>query len=157
MARRQQFIECPPEAVWSVLSDGRNYAEWVVGTRDIEHADADWPAVGTLLHFRAGIGPLTVDDRCVVRICEPGTRLELEAKAEPFGAARIAFTLVPWGANTLVFLDEHPLTGPGSRLQGPPSELLLHLRNRRLLGNLARVAVREHQQTAGAAPNHRPG
>ena len=49
-----------------------------------------------------------------------------------------------------MILDEHPLLGPGARLQGPPSELLLHLRNRRMLGNLARTAVEQHDQ--GAAP-----
>ncbi|MFJ1707379.1 SRPBCC family protein [Kitasatospora sp. NPDC088346] len=154
MARRQQFVECPPHAVWDVLADGHRYAEWVVGTQDIDHADPDWPNVGAALHYRAGLGPLTVNDSCTVRICEPGTRLELEAKADPFGAARIAFTLLPWGDNTLVLLDEHPLTGPGARLQGPPSELLLHLRNRRLLGNLARMAVREHRHAAPGTDRH---
>ncbi|WP_043476545.1 SRPBCC family protein [Kitasatospora sp. MBT66] len=149
MARRQQFIECPPREVWDVLASGDSYAEWVVGTRDIEHVDPAWPAVGAALRYRAGLGPLALRDSCVVRICEPGTRLELEARADPFGAARIAFVLVPWGDNTLVLLDEHPLVGPGARLQGPPSELVLHLRNRRLLGNLARVAVREHRRAVG--------
>ncbi|MED7952074.1 SRPBCC family protein [Streptomyces sp. BE20] len=156
MARRQQFIACPPEAVWGVLADGHSYAEWVVGTQDIEHVDPGWPAVGAALRYRAGLGPLTIDDSCTVRICEPGTRLELEAKAAPFGTARIAFTLIPWGANTLVLLDEHPLTGPGSRFEGPPSEFVLHLRNRRLLGNLARVAVEEHRQATGTGAG-RPG
>ncbi|MFJ6138801.1 SRPBCC family protein [Kitasatospora sp. NPDC092286] len=156
MARRQQFIECPPQQVWAVLADGHSYAQWVVGTQHIGHVDPCWPAVGAVLRYQAGLGPFNIHDMTVVRICEPGTRLELEAKAHPFGAARIALTLIPWGDNTLVLLDEHPLTGAGARLQGPASELLLHLRNRRLLGNLARVAVGEqHQDTAsGSAPHH---
>ncbi|MEY9930515.1 hypothetical protein ABH926_005162 [Catenulispora sp. GP43] len=75
----------------------------------------------------------------------PTRRLELEAMAKPFGTARIAFTLIPWSDNTLVILDEHPLLGPGARLQGPLSECFLHVRNRRLLTNLARVTVTNHE------------
>ncbi|MFF1875072.1 SRPBCC family protein [Streptomyces sp. CB03911] len=157
MARRQQFIECPPEQVWAVLADGHSYAEWVVATRDIEHVDPAWPAVGAELRYAVGLGPLTFRDSCTVRICEPRARLELEAEASPFGAARIAFTLIPWGDNTLVLLDEHPLTGPGARLQGPPSELVLNLRNRRLLRNLAQVAVGQYRQrTVPPEQLHRP-
>ncbi len=143
MAQRQQLIECPPARVWDVLADGGTYAQWVVGTKEILHADNDWPAVGAGLRFRVGLGPLTFEDTCVVRICEPGSRLELEAKAEPFGTARIAFTLLPWADHTLVILDEHPLRGLGARIQGPPTELVLHLRNRHMLANLARTATKE--------------
>ncbi|MEV4614951.1 SRPBCC family protein [Kitasatospora sp. NPDC049258] len=140
MAQRQQLVERPPQDVWDVLADGRRYAQWVVGTQEILDADAHWPQVGARLVFRAGIGPFNFRDSCVVRICEPGRRLELEAKADPFGTARIAITLIPWAEHTLVILDEHPLRGPGARLEGPASELVLHLRNRRMLANLARAA-----------------
>lgn len=145
MAERQQLVKCPPRQVWQALANGESYARWVVGTQEIVHVDSAWPAMGSVLRFRAGIGPINFEDSCIVRLCEPENRLELEAKAEPFGTARIAFNLLPWGANTVVVFDEHPLVGPGARLQGPLSELMLHVRNRRVLGNLARVAVREHQ------------
>lgn len=150
MAQRQQLVQCPPHQVWNVLADGRSYAEWVVGTQEILDVDATWPDVGAALRFRVGLGPAHFTDSCVVRICEPGRRLELEAKAQLLGTARIAFTLIPWAEQTLVIMDEHPLLGPGARLEGPPSELLLHLRNRRLLGNLARIAVQEYQRAARA-------
>ena len=142
MARRQQLIESPPARVWQVLADGATYARWVVGTQRIIAIDTAWPRVGAVLRFQVGLGPLHFRDSCAVRICEPGRRLELEAKAESLGTARIAFDLIPWGGHTLVLLDEHPLLGVGARLQGPPSELLLHLRNRRILRNLAREATR---------------
>lgn len=141
MAQRQQLIECPPARVWDVLADGDTYAQWVVGTKQILHADNHWPTVGAGLRFRVGLGPLTFEDTCIVRICEPGSRLELEAKADPLGTARIAFTLLPWADHTLVILDEHPLRGLGARIQGPPTELVLHLRNRHMLANLARTAT----------------
>ena len=152
MAQRQQLIKCPPDQVWNVLADGTSYAQWVVGTQHILHVDPSWPAVGAHLRFRVGIGPLNFQDSCVVRICEPGRRLELEAKAEPFGTARIAIELIPWAEHTLVILDEHPLLGPGARLQGPPSELLLHLRNRRMLANLARTAIKQQAAAYDRAP-----
>nr|WP_202511931.1 SRPBCC family protein [Streptomyces sp. SID3343] len=132
------MIQAPPARVWEVLSDPRRYAEWVVGTRTVKQADDEWPRVGARLRYVLGFGPVTFDDECVVRICEPERRLELEAMARPFGSARIAIELVPWGDDTVVVVDEHPLRGLGATLEGPPSELLLHLRNRRMLANLAR-------------------
>jgi hypothetical protein len=142
MAERHQLVECSPDRVWRVLATGDSYARWVVGTQKILSVDSSWPAVGAELRFQAGLGPLRIKNSCVVRICEPEHRLELEAMAEPFGTARIAFNLSPWSSNTLVILDEHPLLGPGARLHGVISERLLHLRNRRLLDNLAKVAAK---------------
>ncbi|MGW4808953.1 SRPBCC family protein [Kitasatospora sp. NPDC004272] len=142
MAQRQRLIDCPAAQVWNVLANARSYAQWVVGTQDVLDADEQWPEVGARLRFRVGLGPATLEDTCVVRICEPGRRLELEAAADPLGTARIAFSLVPWGDDTLLLLDEHPLRGIGARLENPLTELLLHLRNRRLLANLARNATR---------------
>ncbi|MFB7949096.1 SRPBCC domain-containing protein [Kitasatospora phosalacinea] len=142
MAQRQRLIGCPPEQVWDVLANARSYAQWVVGTQDVLDADEHWPEVGARLRFRVGLGPAALEDTCVVRICEPGRRLELEAAAAPLGTARIAFSLVPWGGHTLLLLDEHPLRGLGARLESPLTELVLHLRNRRLLTNLARNAAR---------------
>jgi len=129
MAERHQLVKCSPDQVWRILASGDSYARWVVGTQRILSVDAAWPAVGAELCFQAGVGPLRITDSCVVRISEPEHRLELEAMADPFGTARIAFTLSPWRL------------GPGARLQGAVSERLLHMRNRRLLDNLARVAV----------------
>lgn len=141
MAERHRLVKCPPQRVWQALADGDGYARWVVGTQRILSVDGAWPAVGAELRFQAGVGPFRIEDSCVVRVSEPWQRLELEAIAEPFGSARIAFTLNPWSDDTLVILDEHPLWGPGARLHGLVTERLLHLRNRRLLDNLARVAA----------------
>lgn len=150
MAKRQQLVKCPPGQVWDVLSDGRRYAQWVVGTQRILHVDPSWPDTGASLRFQVGVGPLHFENRCVVRICEPRRRLELEARADPLGTARIAITLIPWGDHTLVILDESPLLGLGARMHGPPVELLLHLRNRHMLGNLARTAVEGGTRPAAA-------
>lgn len=143
MARNRRLILSSPSKVWSLLSDGHRYGEWVSGTQEVLAADSHWPDVGARLRVRVGVGPLLLDDSCVVRICEPRHRLELEAKADPFGAARIAMRLIPWGENTLFILDWHALRGPGVRMHGLPVDYLVRIRNGMMLTKLARIAVRE--------------
>jgi hypothetical protein len=99
VARNRRLILSSPSEVWDLLSDGHRYGEWVSGTQQVTAADPHWPEVGARLQVRVGLGPLVLDDTCVVRICEPRRRLGLEAKADPFGAARIAMNLIP-GART---------------------------------------------------------
>ncbi|MGI5347375.1 SRPBCC family protein [Streptomyces sp. CA-250714] len=146
MARNRRLILSSPSEVWSLLSDGYRYGEWVTGTRQVLAADPHWPAVGARLRVRVGMGAMTLDDTCVVRISEPQRRLELEAKAEPFGAARIAMNLIPWGDHTLFVLDWHPLRGPGTRMHGLPVNYLVAVRNGMMLTKLARIAMREHRR-----------
>jgi carbon monoxide dehydrogenase subunit G len=136
------LIERPPAAVWAVLADGHSYAEWVVGTKEIHEVDEHWPAVGSTIQFTAGVGPVEINDRTVVRHVEPERSLELEAQARWMGTARISFDLRPWGDNTLVIIDEHPLTGPGARLHNAAVDLLLHVRNRKMVRALARAVER---------------
>ncbi|MFG3132508.1 SRPBCC family protein [Streptomyces tendae] len=120
MARNRRLILSSPSEVWSLLSDGHRYGEWVTGTQRVLAADPHWPQVGARLRVRVGVGPLVLDDTCVVRVCEPERRLELEAKADPFGAARIAMKLMPWGEATLFVLDWHALRAPASGCTGCP-------------------------------------
>ncbi|MGW2826269.1 SRPBCC family protein [Streptomyces sp. NPDC001443] len=144
MARNRRLILNSPSEVWRLLSDGSRYGEWVTGTQQVLAADPHRPDVGARLKVRVGAGPLTLDDTCVVRICEPLRRLELEAKADPFGAARIAMRLLPWGEHTLFTLDWHPLRGPGIRMHGLPVDYVVKVRNGMMLTKPARIAVREH-------------
>jgi uncharacterized protein YndB with AHSA1/START domain len=131
------LIERSPDAVWAVLEDGHSYAEWVVGTQEIHEVDEHWPAVGSTIEFSAGVGPVHLRDRTVVRHVEPKRALELEAHAQWLGTARISFDLRPWGEHTLVIIDEHPLTGPGARWHNAAVDVLLHLRNRKMVRALA--------------------
>lgn len=144
MSRNRRLILASPAEVWTLLSDGRRYGEWVTGTQEVLAVDPHWPAVGARLKVRVGVGPLVLDDTCVVRISEPESRLQLEAKAGPLGAARIAMNLVPWGEHTLMILDWHPLRGPGTRMHGLPVDYVIGVRNGMMLTKLARVAVGEH-------------
>ncbi|MFE6618987.1 SRPBCC family protein [Streptomyces sp. NPDC057740] len=154
MARNRRLILSSPSKVWGLLSEGHRYGEWVSGTQQVLEADPHWPDVGARLRVRVGLGPLVLDDTCVVRICEPQRRLELEAKADPFGAARIAMRLIPWGENTLFTLDWHALRGPGIRMHGLPVDYLVRIRNGMMLTKLARIAVREADGSTVGTPAH---
>jgi uncharacterized protein YndB with AHSA1/START domain len=151
MARNRRLILSSPSEVWSLLADGRRYGEWVTGTQRVLTVDPHWPDVGARLRVRVGAGPVTLDDTVVVRICEPGRRLELEARAAPFGAARVAMRLIPWDEHTLFVIDWHPLRGPGTRMHGLPVDYVVAIRNGMMLTKLARIAVREHHG-AGREP-----
>ncbi|WP_228984560.1 SRPBCC family protein, partial [Streptomyces sp. DH12] len=70
MARNRCLIQSSPSEVWSLLSDGHRYGEWVTGTQQVLAVDPQWPEVGARLNVRVGAGRLTLDDTCVVRISE---------------------------------------------------------------------------------------
>ncbi|MEO3749358.1 SRPBCC family protein [Streptomyces sp. B6B3] len=139
MAVRPVLIRRPPAAVWAVLADGDRYADWVVGTHDSRPLEGDWPSVGATLRYVVRVGPWRLGGETVVRVNEPGRRLELEAHSGRLGTARIAIEIRPWGDDALVIVDEHPLRGPGGRMHNRSSEALLQLRHRRMLRQLARV------------------
>ncbi|MCP9985545.1 SRPBCC family protein [Streptomyces sudanensis] len=149
MAVRHHLVKSPPSAVWEVLSDPDRYAEWVVGTEDTRPLYGTWPEVGAALQYTVAIGPVRLSGSTVVRLLEPPNRLELEVKSGPAGTARVAIEVVPWGEDTLVVIDEHPLRGLGARLHNTLFEAAIQLRHRRMLRRLAEVV--EGTRTAATA------
>lgn len=144
MAILNLVLDRPRSDVWDALRDGQSYAEWVAGTQEILGVDSSWPEVGSRLRFRAGIGPLSFEDRTVVRRLEPD-RLELEAFAGPIGTARVSIEVHDWGEKQcLVIIDEHPLTGPAARWHNSLVEVLLRIRNRRMAASLKDIVERGH-------------
>ncbi|CAM5463899.1 SRPBCC family protein [Streptomyces cyaneofuscatus] len=142
MAVRHHLIDRPPTAVWSVLEDETLYGEWVVGTSDSRPESGRWPESGASITYHVHVGPKRFAGRTVVRyIDRPGT-LELEAEGGPWGTARIAFDIRPWGERTLVIVDEHPLRGLGGTLHNPLLDTVLQLRHRTMLARLARLVER---------------
>ncbi len=125
--------------MWEVLSDPDRYAEWVVGTEETTPLFGTWPEVGAALRYTVALGPYRFEGSTLVRRLEPPNRLELEARRGPAGTARIAIETMPWGEDTLVLVDEHPLRGPGARLHNAVVEAALQLRHRRMLRRLAEV------------------
>jgi uncharacterized protein YndB with AHSA1/START domain len=148
MAIVNVVIERPREQVWNVLSDGHAFKEWVVGTQDIREVDANWPEVGSAIHYSFGWGPLTLQGRTVVRQVEPERRLGLEADAGILGTARIVIELDEWGGDTVVILDEHPLRGPSYLLHNTVTDAVLLLRGRPMVQNLAKLVERRHPRAS---------
>ncbi|CAL9315651.1 SRPBCC family protein [Streptomyces sp. NPDC052644] len=148
MAVRHHLIQSPPSAVWEVLSDPDKYAEWVVGTEETSPLFGTWPEVGATLRYSVALGPVRLEGSTVVRRLEPPNRLELEVRSGPAGTARVAIEIVPWGEDTLVIVDEHPLRGPGARLHNALLESAIQLRHRRMLRRLAEVVEATHTTAA---------
>ena len=135
-----EHFDATPTQVWAVLSDGYRYKDWVKGTKEIRSVEPGWPAVGTALHYSAGIGPVTHDDKTTVRSSDPPRFLELEAHAWPLGTARIAITLEPDGTGTKVTMNEHPYRGVARLLHTPLSALGLAARGKVMLKDLRKLA-----------------
>ncbi|UXX91453.1 SRPBCC family protein [Streptomyces sp. AD2-2] len=156
MAVRHRLIKKSPEDVWKVLSDAERYGDWVVGTSRAESDEGSWPEVGASLRYEIRIGPLTLHNQTVVRRSEPPTVLELEAKSGPLGTARIAMELRPWGEQTLIILDEHPLRGAGGALHNGLLDTVQHVRSRAMLARLARLCEEDESPARGTAGRPRP-
>ncbi|GGZ08586.1 SRPBCC family protein [Streptomyces nitrosporeus] len=138
MAVRHKLIRKPPDAVWDVLSDSSGYERWVVGPSGSEPAKGRWPQVGSSLAYTVRIGPCTLRNETFVRRCEPPRILELEVDSGRLGTARVAFEVRPWGEDTLLVVDEHPLRGAGAALHNVAADAVLQLRHRAMLDRLAR-------------------
>ncbi|MER5896689.1 SRPBCC family protein [Streptomyces sp. NPDC001876] len=139
MAVRHKLIRRSADAVWAVLSDGERYDRWVVGTSDSRPAKGRWPEVGSTIAYRVRIGPFALDNETVVRRCEPPRTLELEIDSGCLGTARVAFDVRPWGDDTLLIVDEHPLRGAGAALHNVAVDAVIQLRHRAMLDRLAKV------------------
>ncbi|CAL9329525.1 SRPBCC family protein [Streptomyces sp. enrichment culture] len=159
MAVRHRLIKASPEVVWAALADGGGYPRWVVGPSEAEPVRGQWPHTGAAVRYQIPLGPLRLSNETVVRRCDEGVALELEAHAGPLGTARIAIELRPWGEHCLVIVDEHPLQGAGGLLHNAGFEVLIQLRHRAMLRRLAHVCEDLQRQRGeavvpAAGPDH---
>jgi uncharacterized protein YndB with AHSA1/START domain len=141
MARNVATFPVPIKRVFAVLADPKTYAYWVVGSDSIRDADASWPAVGSKLHHRVGVGPFKLNDNTeVLEVVEP-VHLVLQARARPLGTARVILDLIDLGDRTQVTMVE----GPGDRfsrlLHNPIADFLLRRRNDEALRRLEKLAA----------------
>ncbi len=140
MAKNHKLFKVAPERVYEVLTDAGKYADWVVGAHKIRDADDSWPAVGSRLHHRVGVGPFKLNDHTEVVETKPAEKFVLHARARPLGTALVTMLLERRGADTLVTMTEVA----GDKLSrigiNPLTDWLLHLRNVESLRRLARIA-----------------
>ena len=151
MARREGHLHAPPERVFEVLRDGYSYVRWVIGTTKIRHVDANWPEVGSNLHYTAGWWPFRVQDRTVVTRYEPDRRLTLEALGKVSGSALIDIEVIAEGDGSRVVIDEHPVAGPAAKIHNPAVESMLRLRNVRMMRKLKDVVEEGSRQEEHAS------
>ncbi|MFF9472149.1 SRPBCC family protein [Streptomyces roseolus] len=151
MAVRHRLVHATPHQVWDVLADATRYADWVVGTSESRPARGQWPALDSALEYTVALGPWTVSGTTVVRRVEAPRELELEVDSGPVGTARVAIEVRPWGEESLVIVDEHPLRGMGGALHNAAVDALIQLRHRNMLKRLAAV-VEDHARTGTRAP-----
>jgi uncharacterized protein YndB with AHSA1/START domain len=142
MARNVTSFPVPIDQVFAVLSDPESYAYWVVGSDSIRTADPSWPAVGAKLHHRIGVGPFKLNDNTEVLEVTPPVHLVLQARARPFGTARVTLDLVDLGDGTQVTMVEGPGDAVSRVLFNPVADVLLRRRNDEALRRLGELAGR---------------
>jgi uncharacterized protein YndB with AHSA1/START domain len=152
MAQNEITTHAAPDAVFAVLADPRSFARWVVGSRKIRAADADWPAPGATFDHAVGIGPLTVADSTTVRAAERPHRLEMLVRARPFTTAVVTLRLQPEGSGTRIEMEEHPADLRSRIFFNPLTEPLVRLRNQESLRRLKALAEGEEAIPTGALP-----
>lgn len=134
-------LPVPPGTVWQILADGRRYADWVVGASHVRSVEFGWPAVGSKFHHTVGVWPFHLRDNTAVEECEFGQRLVLEARARPFGRARVEITLEEIPTGTRVVMSEEARSPSLARWSNPVLAPLVHVRNVEALRRLAELCV----------------
>ncbi len=140
MSTTRRQIDAPPEKVWAVLADADNYAHWVVGSRDIRHADPRFPAKGTSFHHTLAFGPLDLKDTSEVMESDEPRRLVLHVKARPFGRGTVEIDLAAAGGGTQLTMREGPASLVARLFHNPVIDVALHGRNVEALRRLAELA-----------------
>ena len=140
MAENDVYIAATPEQVFAVLSRPSNYAEWVVGAKDVHDADPGFPAKGSRFEWEAGAGPIALKDETEVLEIEAPRRLLLRVKVSSLGTARIELLLEPEESGTRLTMHEEPETGLVLRSAGAIADPLLTWRNTFALDRLKKLA-----------------
>ena len=136
----EREIRASAESVWNVLADGWLYTSWVVGASRMRAVDANWPAVGAVLHHSQGVWPALLNDETRVKTSVPGSELVLHGKARPVGEVAIRLLLEPRQGSCLVVMQEDFVRGPMSLIPTPVRVALIRPRNTESLRRLSYLA-----------------
>lgn len=118
-----------PEQVFDVLSDGWDFATWVVGAARIRDVDVAWPEPGSRIHHSVGSWPFLVSDTTEVLECERPELLRLRVRAWPSGEGEVDLHLEPQEEGCEVTMVERAVGGPVSAFPQPLLDPVLHARN----------------------------
>jgi uncharacterized protein YndB with AHSA1/START domain len=140
MAHNEIDIDAPPDAVFDVLADARSYAYWVVGSRAVRAADAEWPAAGAVFDHAQGVGPFVLKDTTASLECRRPEYLRMRVHARPITTAHVTLHLQERDGGTHVEMDEGPATLLSTITMNPLTDPLVHLRNAESLRRLKRLA-----------------
>lgn len=146
MSRTSRVMDCSPQAVFDVLSDGWTYATWVVGAARIRSVDESFPAPGSKIDHSVGVWPLMINDNTEVERVDPPHELQLRVRAWPTGEGQVNIICEPEGQRTRVTMVESPTAGPALWVPKPALDLILGARNTEALKRLAYLAE------AGSSP-----
>ncbi len=140
MSRTTKVMNCSPEDVFDILTDGWNYATWVVGAARIRSVDSDFPKPGAKIHHSVGVWPMLISDDTEVERLEEPRELQLRVKAWPTGEGRVRITCTPRGRQTEVVIEEESVSGPATLMPTALENVILHLRNVETLRRLTYLA-----------------
>jgi uncharacterized protein YndB with AHSA1/START domain len=153
MAHNEIDVQASPAQTFSVLSDPRSFARWVVGSSEIRAADPDWPALGTAFDHKVGVWPLTLADNSEVIGVERPHLLKLLVKARPFSKAYVTLRLRKVGSGTCVEMDEVAADTRSVLFFNPLTDPLIRMRNRESLRRLKALAEGKERIPRGDLPS----
>ena len=140
MSRNSRVMDCTPDDVFAVLTNGWTYANWVVGSVRIRDVDPDWPAIGSKIHHSVGAWPMLIDDDSEVEHIAVPQELRLKVRAWPTGEGRVIIRCQPQDGSTLVTIDEDAVAGPARLVPPIMRHQMLAARNEEALRRLAYLA-----------------
>lgn len=154
VARNHVRIASPAREVFEELIEPHNFGYWVVGTKGVRSAEADWPEIGSAFHHSLGFGPVHIEDHTEVVEREEPERLVLRARMRPLGTVVVRLFLQPVNGHTNVVMEEEALSGLLAWAPAGVAERLVALRNRGALRRLKHLV--ETEEHAGELDERTP-
>lgn len=148
MSRNTRVMDCRPEDVFDVLTDGWSYATWVVGAARIREVEDGFPDPGTKIHHSVGLWPALISDNTEVEDVDVPNRITLRVRAWPTGEGLVSITCVAQGTNrTEVTIEEQAVSGPAKLIPTAVQDAMLNVRNAEALRRLGYLAESRARRT----------